>query len=73
MKPSDNPLSPFNPNFKSGINWSDMNRAAVYSKNQSKVVNDNRKIGREISISVPISAKAAHNMKCPKKFTVNTK
>lgn len=73
MKPSDNPLSPFNKNYKCPIDWSDMHKAAAQSEKQSRVVNQYRKQGKEISISTPISGKSAHLLQRPQKLYVKTK
>ncbi len=70
-KRSDNPLSPFNPAYKSPIDWTELNKAATYSKSQSKVVNDMRGKGREISLGVPVSEKSALLAGDPRRFHVD--
>ena len=70
-KRSDNPLSPFNENWKSPITWADMNKGQAYSKSQTKVVNDMRAQGREISLGVPVSAKSALLVGDPRRFHVD--
>jgi len=70
-KRSDNPLSPFNKNWKSPITWEDMNKGQAYSKSQTKVVNDMRAQGREISLGVPVSAKSALLVGDPRRFHVD--
>lgn len=56
-KPSDNPLSPFNPNYKSDIDWSGFRKSHVTSEAVSKVVNDKRKQGKEMGTIHGISKK----------------
>ena len=70
-KRSDNPLSPFNPAYKSPIDWTELNKAATYSKSQSKVVNNARAQGRELSLGVPVSEKAALLAGDPRHFHVD--
>ncbi len=70
-KRSDNPLSPFNPAYKSPIDWTELNKAATYSKSQSKVVNNARAQGRELSLGVPVSEKSALLAGDPRRFHVD--
>ena len=56
-KPSDNPLSPFNPNFKSDIDWSGFRKSHVTSTAVSKVVNRKRGEGKEMGTIHGISKK----------------
>jgi hypothetical protein len=70
-KRSDNPLSPFNKNWRCPIDWTELNKAAAYSSSQSKVVNNARKQGREISLGVPVSEKAAALVGDPRRFHVD--
>lgn len=70
MKRSDNPLSPFNENWVCPIRWADLNKAAVYSSSQSKVVNESRGRGKELAVSVPFSTKGEHTVADPRVFFV---
>lgn len=73
MKPSDDPRCPFNwrhPEYKHDIDWTELNRAAMYSKSQAKVVNDKRKQGRELSINMPYSEKSKHQIVDPYLFKI---
>ena len=71
MKPSDNPLSPFNPNFKSDIDWSSFRKNHKTSEAITKVVNDRRKQGKEVGTIHGISKKPAKGSIDPKKFYVD--
>lgn len=73
MKPSDDPRCAFNwrhPDYKHDIDISDLNRAALYSKSQAKVVNDKRKQNRELSINMPYSEKSTHTIADPYHFKI---
>jgi len=73
VNPSDDPRSPFNwrhPEWKSPIDWSDLQRHARYSQAQTNVVNRARKKNRELSINLPYSEKSAHPIGDPYKFRI---
>jgi len=70
-KRSDNPLSPFNKNWQCPIDWTELNKAATYSKSQSKVVNNARAQGRELSLGVPVSERSALLAGDPRRFHVD--
>ena len=70
-KRSDNPLSPFNKNWQCPIDWTELNKAATYSKSQSTVVNNARKQGKELSLGVPVSEKSALLAGDPRRFHVD--
>jgi hypothetical protein len=70
-KRSDNPLSPFNSRWVCPIDWTELNKAATYSKSQSKVVNGMRAKGKEISLGVPVSEKSALLAGDPRRFHVD--
>lgn len=72
-KPSDDPRCAFNwrhPDYKHDIDWKELNKSAMYSKSQAKVVNDKRKQGKELSINLPYSEKSKHMIGDPYHFKI---
>ena len=70
-KPSDNPLSPFNPNFKSDIDWSDMRRSSMNSEAMTRHVNKQRKAGKEVGTLHGLPREAPKSLIDPKRFHVD--
>ena len=72
MKPSEHPLSPFNPNYKPRINWTNQNldkqRGIAVSMRVEEVRLDNRSYGKVTGIS-----KNERENLLPRKFHVYSK
>lgn len=72
MKPSDNPLSPFNPNWKSPINWGTQNLDKQRSTAVSMQVEKERLANENYGKLTGISKSERVNL-LPKQFHVYSK
>jgi predicted aldo/keto reductase-like oxidoreductase len=70
MKRSDNPLSPFNPNWKSPIDWSDIQMSAKHGSISSAVVNKKRADGVDMATVHNLSKKTLTNRIDPRHFHI---
>lgn len=62
--------NPFDPNYKSQIDWTPLRRSAEGSKHSSRAINEKRLQGIEPSIPNNFSEKPKHMEQNPKKFAV---
>lgn len=72
MKPSDHPLSPFNPNYKAKIEWRAQNLDKQRGDTVTRLVNDARKRNHEPG-ATNVTGRNPHGLLDPKHFHVYMK